>query len=205
MTVSADAFAPSVECRFEASTYLEHYSLTNRHLWIRPVDVAFDREILHRWMNLSHVSQFWNMAWPLEKIEDYLRKAEARSGFDAFIAYMDEEPFAYFEVYDPARDRMKDYYDVQAGDIGLHILIGEEKYLKRYTLRLSVSLMRFVFQAWPETRRIIGEPDERNKQVLGLMRFLGFRFIQKLPLPEKTAEFMILDQHDFKRAHGRER
>lgn len=196
-------FSPRTECLFERREYSEHYGVIDRTVWMRPVDADFDTKIIHDWMNRPHVAEFWNQAWPVERIREYLHKSVARPGFDPYIAYMDDEPFAYFEAYDPAQDRLKDYYDVEENDVGLHILIGDERYLKRYILRLATTLMRFIFTTRPETRRIVGEPDERNRQVLGLMRFLGFQFVSKLALPEKNASFLILSRDEYHRIHDR--
>ena len=188
--------------RAETLIYSEHYALAGRTMWVRPLDADFDQEILRYWMNQEHVVPYWNMAWSLEKIRKYIDEMQARPGFDMYIAYMDAEPFAYFEAYDPTMDRIRDFYEARQNDVGLHILIGEEQYLKRYIIRMSVSLMRLVFGRWPECDRIVGEPDERNKQVLGLMKFLGFRFERKIQFPEKVADFLTLSRTDFERGHG---
>ncbi len=203
MTATTEVFMPRTECLFEHCAYSEHYPMANKTIWMRPVDVHFDLSVIHRWMNLPHVEKFWEKAWPIEKIREYLVECKERTGFDPHIVYMDEEPFGYIEIYDPAHDRMKEYYDVEPHDQGLHILIGEEKYLKRFIIRLSLSVIRFTFLHRPGTRRIIGEPDERNRQVLGLMRYVGFRPVRKLELPEKVAEFMILRREEYEQAHGK--
>lgn len=189
-------------CLADQAIYQEEYTIAKRTFWVRPVNAELDQTKIHEWMNLDHVIPYWNMAWPLAKIKNYLDEAIARPGFDLFLAYMDDEPFAYFEAYDPARDRIKDYYDVQPADVGLHILIGEEKYLRKFIIRMSVSLIRLVFRRWPRCERAVGEPDETNRQVLGLMRFLGFQFINKIQFPEKTADFLTLSKHNFERGHG---
>lgn len=186
----------------ERAIYFEDYSITGRTFWTRPVDAERDQELIHSWMNREHVVPYWRMAWPIEKIRSYLDEAIARPGFEPYMAYMDDEPFGYFEVYDPARDRIKDFYEPQPTDVGLHIMIGEEKYLKKFIIRLSITLMRVIFERWPGCERIVGEPDENNKAVLGLMKFLGFRFTHKIEFPEKTADCLTLSRIDFERGHG---
>lgn len=198
----ADLAARFPDCLADRAIYSEHYAIAGRTMWVRPVDAEHDQEIVRVWMNREHVIPYWNMAWPLEKIRKYLDDALHRPGFDPFLAYMDDEPFAYFEAYDPGRDRIRDHYETRPDDVGLHILIGEEKYLKRFIIRMSISLMRLVFGRWPACERVVGEPDENNKQVLGLMRFLGFQFSHKIQFPEKTADFLTLTKRDFERGHG---
>ncbi len=188
--------------RGEAALYHEHYPTAKKTMWIRPVDPAHDTEIITKWMNLKHVVPYWKMDWPPEKIRKYLDDMQERPGFECFITYMDEEPFGYLEMYDPTRDRLAECYDAKNDDGGLHIMIGEEKYLKKFIIRLSITVLRFVFVHWPEAPRAVGEPDEQNKQVLGLMRFLGFRFLRKINFPEKVADLLTLTREDFQRGHG---
>ncbi|MCR9141601.1 MAG: acetyltransferase [bacterium] len=186
----------------DRAIYFEEYSMAKRTFWTRPVDAEYDQALVHSFMNREHVVPYWRMDWPLPGIRKYLEDAIARPGFEPYMAYMDDEAFGYFETYDPARDRIKDFYEPRPTDIGLHILIGEEKYLKKFIIRLSITLMRVIFERWPECERIVGEPDENNKAVLGLMKFLGFRFEHKITFPEKTADLLTLSRSDFERGHG---
>ncbi|MEM7180791.1 MAG: GNAT family N-acetyltransferase [Spirochaetota bacterium] len=188
-------------CLYENSLYEEEYKVAGKTVWMRPLSLENDLDKIHRWMNEPHVEEFWNMAWPKEKIHEYLKKSEEKPGFDTYIAYMNNEAVGMIEVYDPTQDRIKDYYEVQSGDAGLHILIGEEKFLKRFILRLTLFVMRFVLLL-DGTKRIVGEPDDRNKAVLGLMKYVGFRFIKKIELPEKRAELLVLDKEEFAKIHG---
>ncbi|MEQ9365346.1 MAG: GNAT family N-acetyltransferase [Leptospirales bacterium] len=199
---TADLAARFVGCLAETAIYKEDYPIARRTFWTRPVNAEHDQELIHSWMNREHVVPYWKMDWPLAKIRRYLDEAIARPGFEPYIAYMDDEAFGYFESYDPARDRIHGHYESQETDVGLHILIGEEKYLKKFIIRLSITLMRVIFERWPACERIVGEPDEDNRAVLGLMKFLGFRFAHKIAFPEKTADLLTLTRIDFERGHG---
>jgi len=195
-TDKAPGFRPRHESLFERCVYSEHYDLNGKTAWVRPVDAGADTRLIHDWMNRPHVAKFWNQAWPLPRIREYVENALARPGFDPYLIYIDDDPYVYFEAYDPARDRLKEYYEAQEHDVGLHTMIGDERNLKRYTMQLATTLMRFVFTTRPQTQRIVGEPDERNTLILAIMRFLGFQTAGRLKLPEKSASLQILTREN---------
>lgn len=188
--------------RFPGAIYQEYFPLMKKTIWARRVDIDLDLDTIHVWMNRPHVVEFWNMPWNKEEIADYLQQAQAKSGFDCYIAFIEDEPLGYFELYQPHADPVGQTYDIAEGDLGVHVLIGEEKYQRRYIIRLSTLMMRLVFSYHPDTVRIIGEPDVNNHQIQGLMRFVGFQFIKNVTLPDKIGALHGLYKTDFELAHG---
>ena len=63
---------------------------------------------------------------------------------------------------------------VLPGDLGAHVLIGDEEHLGRYSVALGRATVRMLFKR-PGVLRIVGEPDVRNENFLSLLAFLGFR------------------------------
>lgn len=187
---------------FNDAIYEEYFPLMKKTIWARPVDTIKDIDIIHTWMNRQHVSEFWDMAWSKEKIVEYLNETKERDSFDSFIAFIEDEPMAYFELYDPSFDILGKTYNVEEGDIGVHVLIGEEKYQRRYIIRLSGVMMRLVFHFNKYATRIVGEPDVNNTQIQGVMKFVGFKFIKNITLPDKVAALHSLDKIDFINAQG---
>ena len=181
--------------------YEEYIPLMKKTIRAKQVDIEHDTDIIHDWMNKPHVSKFWHMAWPREKIRDYLQRCANKEGFDAYIAYMEDEPMVYFELYQPYADPVGQCYEAEEGDLGLHVLIGEEKYQRRYIIRLSTMMMRLVFNFHPETQRIIGEPDINNTQIQGVMKFVGFKWMANVQLPDKIGALHGLRREDFALAH----
>ena len=102
------------------------------------------------------------------------------------------------------------------GDIGAHVLIGEEEHLGRYSVAIGRAVVRmlaergarvvvrFLFKR-PGVLRIVGEPDVRNHEFLSLLAFLGFRKAGEIDLPDKRAAFMVCEREDFERLSGRRR
>ncbi len=187
---------------FPGAIYQEYFPLMKRTIWARKVDLALDTDIIHDWMNRDHVSEFWNMGWPKEKIYDYLKSCQEKDNFDCYIAFIDDEPMGYFELYHPHTDPVGKTFDVQDGDLGLHVLIGEKKFQRRYIIRISTMMMRLVFSHHPDAERIVGEPDVENTQIHGVMKFVGFRFDRNVTLPDKTGALHFLNRKDFELAHG---
>ena len=93
---------------------------------------------------------------------------------------------------------------VLPGDLGAHVLIGEEEYLGRYSIALGRAVVRMLFRR-PGVLRVVGEPDVRNENFLSLLAFLGFRKHGEIDLPDKRAAFMVCERADFERLVSRRR
>jgi acetyl CoA:N6-hydroxylysine acetyl transferase len=173
-----------------------------RRTVLRIVDPAGDVDLVHHWMHQAHVEEFWRMAWTPEAIGAYLRQQEDDPHRTALIGWVNDEPIGYLEVYDPAHDVLGQHYEVEPGDVGVHVLVGEERNLGRFTVSLGVSIMRYLFRP-PEVQRVVGEPDARNHRMLTLLTFLGFSRLGEIELPDKRAALVVSDRGNAERLSGR--
>ena len=194
----------TVHVHRELAAFEDDSLLLDRTIWARPVDPDLDTELVHLWMNRPHVEEYWVMAWPADRIRDYLQAQDADPSRSAYVGFVDDGPVGYLEVYDPTRDVLGAHYPVQPGDVGAHVLIGEEEYLGRYSVALGFAVNRFLFGR-PEVRRIVGEPDLRNHKFLSLLAFLGFRKEAEIDLPDKRAALMVCERPTFERLSSRRR
>ena len=176
----------------------------DRRLWARPVLPEHDTDLVRAWHHKPHVIEFWAMAWPRDWIHDYLVRQVEDPARSPYLGFVDDVPVGYIEVYDPARDVLGGYAPILPGDLGAHVLIGEEEHLGRYSVALGRAVVRFLFRR-PDVRRIVGEPDVRNQNFLSLLAFLGFRKHSEIDLPDKRAAFMVCERADFERLAGRRR
>jgi acetyl CoA:N6-hydroxylysine acetyl transferase len=192
-----EAASPRANSEFE-----ERDPRFDRVIWLRPVDVELDTPLVHHWMHKPHVDPWWEMAWSTDRIHDYLQGHHDDPTRSAYVGFVDDDPVGYLEVYDPAHDVLGAHYPVQPGDIGAHVLIGEESYLGRYSVALGFAVNRFLFQH-PGVRRIVGEPDARHHKFLSLLAFLGFRKQAEIDLPDKRAALMVCDHAAFDRLRTR--
>lgn len=188
----------------ELSAYAEHDAALDRRLWARPVVPEHDTPLLTAWMNKPHVAEFWAMAWPQDWIRDYLVRQVEDPARSPYLGFVDDTPVGYIEVYDPHRDVLGAHAPVREGDLGAHVLIGEEEHLGRYSVAVGRAVARFLFSR-PDVLRLVGEPDVTNQNFLSLLSFLGFRKEAEIQMPDKVAAFMVCERRDFERLSSRRR
>ena len=196
--------AATVHLLRERAVYEEAGSSRNRVIWTRPVDPGLDVELVHLWMHEPEVERYWEMAWPADRIADYLRRHEDDPHREAFVTFVDDTPVGYLEVYDPAHDVLGSAYAVEPGDLGAHVLIGDQDFRGRFSVSLGLATNRFLFGR-PGVQRIVGEPDVGNHNFLSLLAFLGFRKDAEIDLPDKRAALMVCDRATFERLSSRTR
>lgn len=188
----------------ETARYERHDPAIGGSFWMRRIDPVLDTPLITSWMNEPHVSEFWLMAWPQAQIAAYLEQLHADAHHDAYVVHVDDTPIGYVEAYDPAHDVLGSAYEVQEGDLGFHVLIGDKEHLGRYTVSLGMSVLDYAFTG-RGARRVVGEPDVRNHQMLTILAFLGFRKACEVELPDKRAALMICVLEDFSRLRTRPR
>ncbi|MDY7232544.1 GNAT family N-acetyltransferase [Hyalangium rubrum] len=161
--------------------------------WIgfRRLEYARDLHLIHEWMNLEHVEPFWNMAKPLPVIERYLRRALEDAHHTLYIGMIDGVPMSYWERYWVVDDILGRYYPVHPTDQGCHLLIGPFEFLQR---KVSVAMLRAFTEYMflhPETERVVGEPDARNRLVLEVAKQCGGEVQMEVELPDKRAALLF--------------
>ena len=121
-------------------------------LWVRPVDVEADADLLHVWLT-DPKSAFWDMQ---DADVDTVRRAygeiEASPWHEAYIGLHDGTPAFLMERYDPAHDAVGDVYEVQDGDVGMHFLVAPtDEPVHGFTLAVIWTVMDLLFTD-PATR-----------------------------------------------------
>lgn len=186
----------------ERAVYEEYDRALDRRLWCRRIDPDIDTPLVHAWMHKPHVVEFWQMAWPPEWIHDYLQRHYEDPTRSSYLGFVDDVPVGYLEVYDPAQDVLGAHHPVQPGDIGAHVIIGEEDYLGRYSVAIGMAVNRFLFRR-PGVVRIVGEPDVGHHNFLSLLAFIGYRKVAEFDMPDKRAAFMVCERRAFERLTSR--
>jgi len=166
----------------------------------RPLRIPEDTTTLHRWF-IQERAAFWLMQ---DKTEAEVREAYQRmldSGTATpYIGWHEGRPAFLAECYDPAQDRIHAFYEVQPGDLGMHIFIAPpERRIAGYSRTVFHALMRFMFFHLG-ARRIIVEPDASNHKVHALNRSAGFAYDRDVVFPEKIASLAFCTRRDFEQA-----
>ncbi|MGA5894459.1 GNAT family N-acetyltransferase [Streptomyces venetus] len=173
---------------------------------VLPLDPEADAGVIHRWVSEDR-AVFWGMNDLTEQqvAEIYAHMATLTT-HHAFLLVRDDEPVALLQTYEPGADRVSECYDVQPGDIGVHLLLappGPGGARSGWTAQLVAVIARYVLLGL-DRRRVVVDPDVRNEKAV--TRFLALGFAQgpvvvlpeiDLPdvyLPEKKAQLAFLDR-----------
>jgi RimJ/RimL family protein N-acetyltransferase len=156
---------------------------------VRPVD---DGELVHDWMNRSHVVPWWELGVSLTEIRDYL--AGLRH-LRPWLVSAHGVPFGYVETYVVTEDALAAYYPARPNDQGFHLLVGPLSMLGTGVPRL----MGRAILAWLLNRgeRAVCEPDVRNGRMLAYCDRLGLTSLGEIDLPEKRAAVLACERTVF--------
>lgn len=157
-----------------------------------PVVPAADAGLLHAWVTEER-ARFWGMAdHTREQVQEIYEFVDSLPTHHAYLALRDGVPAALFQTYRPDADPVGEHYDVQPGDLGIHLLIAPaEGPVKGYTDALLTAFIGYVFSD-PAHLRVVVEPDARNEKALARMVRVGFELGPEIEKPEKTARLAFL-------------
>ncbi|WP_103513235.1 GNAT family N-acetyltransferase [Streptomyces sp. SM13] len=159
-----------------------------------PVAPAADAGLLHGWVTEER-ARFWGMSeHTREQVREIYEFVDSLPTHHAYLALRDGVPAALFQTYEPGADPVGECYDVQPGDVGIHLLIAPaegEGAVKGYTDALLTAFIGFVFSE-PAHLRVVVEPDARNDKALARMVRIGFELGPEIVKPEKTARLAFL-------------
>lgn len=157
----------------------------------RPVDFDQDLDTLYEWMHKSHIAPFWNLNLPMPEFKDWLYKSIEAEHKGVYIGTFNDAPACYLIAYSIKEDTIREYYDYQAGDLGMHLLIGPRPFLnKEDGLSIIRAMIVFLFNRYG-AKRIIGEPDIRNRIVIPILKELGGQVVDRIDLQHKKASLIV--------------
>ncbi|WP_079273274.1 GNAT family N-acetyltransferase [Streptomyces sp. TN58] len=152
---------------------------------VTPVDPAADAGLIHRWVTQER-ARFWGMGGASrELVREIYEDVDRRTTHHAFIVALEGAPAGLFQTYECEADRVSECYDVQPGDVGLHLLIapGEGAPRPGFSAALLTAFLSFVFSD-PAARRLVAEPDARNAKAIARLERTGFVLGPEVVLPE---------------------
>ena len=165
---------------------------------LRTLDRALDLERFHRWQNSERVAAFWEEAGSLEAHRAYLDRLFDDPRSQAVIGCLDDDPFAYFEVYWAKEDRIAPYCDADDYDRGIHMLVGEDRYRGPRTVKAWLTaLCHYLFLDDPRTRRVLSEPRFDNRRMIDHLLARRFAKLKEFDFPHKRAALMSLSREAF--------
>ncbi|MGE2814348.1 GNAT family N-acetyltransferase [Mycobacterium heidelbergense] len=130
---------------------------------LRLADPDSDAEMISEWMNLPHLAESWEYAWPTERWHRYLR-AQLDSQFSRpFVASHGGADRAYIELYRAAKDSIATRYEYDPYDLGLHVAMADLDYIQQgHASFLLPHMLGSMLNLDPRCRRVMFDPDHRN-------------------------------------------
>lgn len=173
-------------------------------LTLRPLNLAQDAPVLHGWMTRPY-AHFWGMQnSSVAEVEAFYRDLTAGKPHAALMGEIDGQPRFLIECYPVQDDPLREHYDVQPGDIGMHILLSPaDKPLPGFSWQVFSAVMEYLFSL-PDVRRVVVEPDVRNEKIHTLNKRAGFRYQKQVQLTHKTAWLAFCQREDFLQASQKE-
>jgi acetyl CoA:N6-hydroxylysine acetyl transferase len=164
-------------------------------LTLRTLEAERDLESIHRWMNTPRVAQFWGEDGDLKHHQAFINNALTDRHVHPLIACLNEQAFAYFEVYWAKEDRIAPFYAVGDYDRGIHMLVGET--WARGPQRVAAwlpSLVHYVMLDDPRTQVVVCEPRADNARMISYLQHYGFAYLRQFDFPHKRAALMQLER-----------
>lgn len=166
---------------------------------IRPLDPVADLDLVHGWVTQPR-ARFWGMT-------DHTREEVGEvyaflASLDTHHAYLVHEvlpgraeedgvPVAIFQTYEPEHDPVGEVYEVQEGDLGIHLFVAPGEPRPGFTGALVRYLAGRVFGD-PSVRRLVVEPDVLNERSVARFSREGFQPGPVVDLGHKTAQLAFL-------------
>lgn len=160
----------------------------------RPVDPVGDLDLLHAWVTQER-ARFWGMTdHTRDEVGEVYAYLDSLGTHHAYLVHehrADTVPVAVFQTYEPEHDPVGEVYDVQPGDLGVHLFVGPGERRPGFTGSLVRYLLGVVLED-PSVRRIVVEPDVLNERSVGRFRREGFEAGPVVDLGHKTAQLAFL-------------
>ncbi|MFF8590674.1 GNAT family N-acetyltransferase [Streptomyces sp. NPDC015220] len=166
----------------------------------RPLDPLEDAGLLHGWVTHPK-SAFWMMQdAEVPDVERAYLEIAADEHHHALLGLLDSVPVFLMEKYDPALRELVGLYEPEPGDIGMHFLVAPtDTPVHGFTRAVITAVLRHLFED-PAVRRVVVEPDVRNKAVHALNEAVGFVPEREIQKPEKKALLSFCTRERFERA-----
>jgi len=173
-------------------------------LTLRPLNFPQDADTLHSWMTKPY-AKFWGMLDShRDDVETFYRELTANNPHAALMGEHDGKPAFLIECYPVQDDPLHEHYDVQPGDIGMHILLAPaDRPLPDFSWQVFSTVMEYLFSL-PEVLRVVVEPDVRNDKIHRLNKRAGFQYQRQITLSHKTAWLAFCEREDYLLARQKE-
>ncbi|HZX01763.1 GNAT family N-acetyltransferase [Kribbella sp.] len=140
---------------------------------IEEADPERDLDLIHEWVTAER-AVFWGMrSLSRDEIAELYRFLDSLPTHHVYVVRLDGTPVALLQTYDPLADPVGAAYDVEAGDLGVHLLVAPGDPRPGFTGTLIEVLIGYLFEQLGNPR-IVVDPDVRNAPAIDRFRRSGF-------------------------------
>jgi len=166
-------------------------------LSLRPLDIEQDAQVIQPWLNHSQAT-FWGMQHDnLEQIRTFYQALADNPHQQAYLGSFNNQAAFLIECYEPKFDAVGEQYQVEEGDMGMHILLAPtDNPIKNFSIEVMRFVMAFVFEQL-QALRIVVEPDESNYKIHRLNSRVGISHQKRITLGDKKALLGFCDRPAF--------
>jgi RimJ/RimL family protein N-acetyltransferase len=144
----------------------------------RLADPCADAEMIAEWMRRPHLAEAWEYVWPASRWRRYLLAQRQGSYSRPFVASIDGRDHAYVELYWAAKDSIATRYEYDPHDLGIHAGLADPATTKKGTAGFVLPyLVASVLAIEPQCRRVMFDPDHRNKTARRFCESAGCVFL----------------------------
>ncbi|ANS66347.1 acetyltransferase [Streptomyces lincolnensis] len=153
---------------------------------VLPLDAHADAGTVHAWVSEERAA-FWGMnGLTRDQVAEIYAHMDTLDTHHAFLLLKDAEPVGLLQTYDPRADRVGECYEVEPGDIGVHLLLapaGGDGTRPGWSSALLGAVAGFVLLGL-DRRRVVVDPDVRNEKAIARFLKQGFEAGEAVVLPE---------------------
>lgn len=145
---------------------------------------------LHRWLQLSHIREFWDDGdRTIEQVNAHYMLEDDTS---RYLFYIDHEPVGYIQSY--LVNHHHEYYQFLPSEkkiIGIDFFIGDQRFLGKGLS--TVILDQFILLFCHTADQILVDPEVRNQRSIQIYHKIGFVKKIECNLHDKLYQLMLLD------------
>lgn len=164
---------------------------------IAVLDPIADLDVIERWVTAPS-ARFWGLGdLSRQELSDVYAFVDGLDTHHAFLIRREGLPIVLLQTYKPENDPLGEVYPVEAGDVGIHFLLGDRGApVAGFTTRVAHVIGAFLF-ASPAVERIVIEPDADNERAVRRALVTGFELGDRVILPggkEARLAFLTRDR-----------
>jgi hypothetical protein len=153
---------------------------------VLPLDAHADAGTVHAWVSQERAA-FWGMnGLTRDQVAEIYAHLDTLDTHHAFLLLKDADPVGLLQTYEPEADRVSECYEVEPGDIGVHLLLApadEGAARSGWSSALLGAVASYVLLGL-DRRRVVVDPDVRNERAIARFLKQGFEAGEAVVLPE---------------------